>query len=76
MDSSKFPLLIVDDESGIRRQMKWALQDQYEVSEAGNRSEALEAVGNTNTPVGCLDLGLPPDPAGVEKGFLGLDQII
>jgi two-component system NtrC family response regulator len=76
LGSSKFPLLIVDDESGIRRQMKWALQEQYDVSEAGSRSEALEVMGSINPPVVCLDLGLPPDPGGVEEGFLTLDQII
>ena len=76
MSSSKFPLLIVDDEPGIRTQMKWALQEQYEISEAGSRDEALDQLKKKSIPVVCLDLGLPPDPGGVEEGFRTLDQII
>lgn len=56
--------------------MKWALQDLYEVSQAGDRSAALELVKEIKPPVVCLDLGLPPHPGGVEEGFLTLDQIL
>jgi two-component system NtrC family response regulator len=73
---SKKNLVIVDDEAGIRSQMKWALQDLYEVSQAGDRSAALELVKEIKPPVVCLDLGLPPHPGGVEEGFLTLDQIL
>lgn len=56
--------------------MKWALQDLYEVILAGERQEALGIFQEKKPPVVCLDLGLPPDPGGVEEGFLALDQII
>ena len=56
--------------------MKWALQDLYEVIQAGDRQEALGIFNEKQPPVVCLDLGLPPDPGGVEEGFLALDQII
>ena len=56
--------------------MKWALQDLYEVNQAGDRKEAMAVVEKKHPPVVCLDLGLPPDPGGVEEGFLTLDQII
>jgi two-component system, NtrC family, response regulator len=76
LSPSKCSLLIVDDESGIRSQMKWALQDLYTVIQAADRPEALAMVKEKIPPVVCLDLGLPPDPGGVEEGFLALDQII
>ena len=76
LSPSKKELLIVDDETGIRSQMKWALQDLYEVNQAGDRKEALAVVEKKHPPVVCLDLGLPPHPGGVEEGFLTLDQII
>ena len=56
--------------------MKWALQDLYEVNQAGNRQEALDIVREKHPPVVCLDLGLPPHPGGVEEGFLAIDQIL
>ncbi len=67
MSSSKFPLLIVDDEPGIRTQMKWALQEQYEISEAGSRDEALDQLKKKSIPVVCLDLGLPLIQAELKK---------
>ena len=76
MSSSKSPLLVVDDEQGIRSQMKWALQDTYEVIQAGDREEALRLVEEKRPPVVCLDLGLPPDAGGVQEGFLALEQIV
>lgn len=37
----KKPILIVDDEEGIRSQLKWALTDSYVVLEAADGAEAL-----------------------------------
>ena len=76
MSTVKQSLLIVDDDAGIRSQMKWALQELYEVVQAGHRGEAIAMVREKNPPVVCLDLGLPPDAGGVEEGFQTLDQII
>ena len=42
MDKPK--LLIVEDDEDVRRQMRWALADEYEVVLAGDRVAALEAV--------------------------------
>lgn len=75
--SAKRPLLLVEDDEGLQRQMRWALADQYDVVIAGRRSEALEAFGarDGGFPVAVLDLGLPPDENGATEG-LGLLQDI
>ena len=74
MDKPK--LLIVDDDEGLRMQMKWALAQEYEVFLAEDRPSALETVRARKVPVVTLDLGLPPWPASVEEGFAALAEIV
>ncbi len=77
MGSRKKPhLLIVDDDEDIRSQMKWALNDDYEVVEAGDRETAVEQLKKNGSAVVCLDLGLPPHPADVIEGFKTLDELL
>ena len=44
-------LLIVDDDEEIRTQMRWALDKDYEVLLAGDRSGALEEFKLNRPPV-------------------------
>jgi two-component system NtrC family response regulator len=74
--SSKPKLLIVEDDSSIATQMKWALAQDYEVLLAEDRNSALEIVKTQNPAVVTLDLGLPPRPGEVEEGFLALGEIL
>jgi len=74
--SSKAKLLVVEDESSIATQMKWALAQDYEVLLAEDRNGALEIVKTENPPVVTLDLGLPPHPGEVEEGFLALGEML
>src|SRR4030095_6451524 len=69
-------LLIVDDDDEIRTQMKWALAQDYEVSIAGDRTEALATFESIRPPVVILDLGLPPRPNSPEEGFAALNAIL
>ena len=69
-------LLIVEDNSSIATQMKWALAQEYEVFLAEDRVSALKLFGEEMPPVVTLDLGLPPHPGGVEEGFQTLSAII
>ncbi|MEJ2363045.1 MAG: PEP-CTERM-box response regulator transcription factor [Gammaproteobacteria bacterium] len=68
-------LLIVEDDVGLQRQLKWCFSD-YDVVLAANREEAVAAVRKYRPSVLTLDLGLPPDPANVSEGFAALDEII
>ncbi|MBS1228247.1 MAG: two component, sigma54 specific, transcriptional regulator, Fis family [Proteobacteria bacterium] len=76
MSSEKMrPLLIVEDDPALQKQMRWAF-DQYETLTADNREEALVQVRRHRPPVVTMDLGLPPDPDSVSEGFSLLEQIM
>src|SRR5918996_5074241 len=68
-------LLIVEDDEGLQRQLRWAYDD-YEVLVASDRDAAVNLVRSTEPSVVTLDLGLPPDPDGVTEGFAALETIL
>ncbi len=68
-------LLIVEDDEGLQRQLRWAYDD-YEVVVAGDRATAIDMLRLHEPDVVTLDLGLPPDPDGVEEGFATLADIL
>jgi two-component system NtrC family response regulator len=68
-------LLVVEDDEGLQRQLKWAY-DGYRVVVAGDRQSAIEALRLHEPAVVTLDLGLPPDPDGTEEGFATLVEMI
>ncbi len=74
-DSVKPKLLIVEDDEGLQRQLRWAYDD-YEVIVAGTRAAAIDALRAEEPSVVTLDLGLPPDPDGVSEGFATLAEIL
>lgn len=69
-------LLIVDDDEEIRTQMRWALANDYEVQQAGDRATALEHFRTTRPPVVLLDLGLPPSPTTAEEGLVAMSELL
>ena len=68
-------LLIVEDDEGLQRQLKWAYEG-YRVVSAGDRARAIELVRLHEPAVVTLDLGLPPDPDGTAEGFATLTEIL
>src|SRR5436190_2812165 len=68
-------LLIVEDDEGLQRQLKWAYEG-YRVVSATDRSQAIEMVRLHEPTVVTLDLGLPPDPDGTTEGFATLTEIL
>ncbi|MES2445224.1 MAG: PEP-CTERM-box response regulator transcription factor [Pseudomonadota bacterium] len=73
--TEKPKLLIVEDDAGLQRQLRWAY-DGYEILTAANREEAITAIRAEEPPVVTLDLGLPPDPDGTTEGFATLETIL
>jgi len=69
-------LLIVEDDENFRTQIKWALAQDYDVFLAGDRPGALEVLKRERPPAVILDLGLPPEPDGVEEGFVCLSDML
>jgi two-component system, NtrC family, response regulator len=74
-DQIKPKLLIVEDDEGLQRQLRWAYED-YEVISATTRAEAIDMLRLHEPAVVTLDLGLPPDPDGVTEGFAALSEIL
>jgi len=68
-------LLIVDDDLGIQKQLKWSLAD-YDVVLADTRESAVAAVRRYEPKVVTLDLGLPPDEANASEGLAALAEIL
>jgi two-component system NtrC family response regulator len=74
MSSKPARLLVVEDDPGLQRQLKWAL-DGFEVDCAATREEAIAALRRHEPAIVLQDLGLPPDPSGVEEGFATIAEI-
>ena len=68
-------ILIVDDDEGIRTQLKWGLEG-YEIITADSRSHAIEQFDFHKPALVTLDLGLPPDADGTSEGFATLKEIL
>jgi len=68
-------LLVVEDDPGIKKQLKWSFSD-YEVIVAGDRKEAITALRRYEPKVVTLDLGLPPDEANASEGLATLKEML
>ena len=68
-------LLIVEDDLGLQRQLRWAYEG-YDISCAATREEAIALIRSAEPQVVTLDLGLPPDPDGTQEGFATLEAIL
>ena len=69
------PLLIVEDDLALQKQIKWSL-DRFESVTASDREAALGQFRRHTPAVVTMDLGLPPDPDTVQEGFKLLAQML
>ena len=69
------PLLIVEDDLALQKQIKWSL-DRFESVTASDRETALVQLRRHNPAVVTMDLGLPPDPDATSEGFKLLGQML
>ncbi len=75
MSQNKKKLLIIEDDPGLQKQLRWSF-DSYEVLVASDRDSALAEVRRHEPAVITMDLGLPPDPDGASEGLATLQQIL
>ena len=75
MSAATRPLLIVDDDPGLLRQLRWAFSE-HKVYPASTRQEAADLLRKDPAPVAIVDLGLPPDPDGASEGLAILADIL
>ena len=75
MSEKPAKILLVEDDIGLQKQIKWSLDD-HEVLVAADREAALGQIRRFEPAVVLLDLGLPPDPDGATEGLAALQQIL
>ncbi len=75
MSDAKQKILLVEDDPGLQKQLKWSLSD-YELVVAADRDSAIAQLRRHEPPVVLLDLGLPPDVDGATEGLEALQQIL
>jgi two-component system NtrC family response regulator len=68
------PLLIVEDDPALQKQMQWAF-DQYETIVATDRESAITQLRRHEPAVVTMDLGLPPTPDDPAEGLRLLAEI-
>ncbi|MGE0808525.1 MAG: PEP-CTERM-box response regulator transcription factor [Burkholderiaceae bacterium] len=68
-------LMMVEDDIGLQKQMRWSF-DRYNVLFAQDRESAVATLRRHEPSVVTLDLGLPPDADGTSEGFRTLEEIL
>lgn len=74
-DISRKPLLIVEDDLALQKQMRWAF-DKNETVVASDLDGAIAQIRRHEPAVVTMDLGLPPHPDDTTVGFDLLSQIL
>ncbi len=75
MTQNKLDLLVVEDDQGLQKQLKWSF-DEYNVVLADSHQQAIVELRRFQPKVVTLDLGLPPDPANASVGLALLEEIL
>jgi two-component system NtrC family response regulator len=74
MTEKRKPLLIVEDDPALQKQMLWAF-DKYETTGAADRESAIAQLRRCEPAVVTMDLGLPPHPDDPREGLQLLEEI-
>ena len=69
------PLLIVEDDLALQKQLKWSL-DRFESVTADDVASAVLQFRRSSPAVVTMDLGLPPDRDSVSEGFKCLEKLL
>ncbi|MEP7342274.1 MAG: response regulator, partial [Acidobacteriota bacterium] len=74
-DQVKQTVLVVDDHENVRKQLYWALEDNYRVLEADSRARALAIVEQEQLDVVLCDLRMPPNKDDISEGLAVLEAV-
>jgi two-component system NtrC family response regulator len=66
-------LLLVEDNDGLREQMKWAFSDTFLVVEANDSASCMHVFGSEKPTLVCLDMGLDNIP---DRGLDLIDSML
>jgi len=71
----KKKLLIIEDENSVAKQLRWGLDEEYEITTVFDADQARPLLASGVFPVVTLDLGLPPYPDTPRQGFELLEEM-
>jgi two-component system NtrC family response regulator len=74
MSTTRQPLLIIEDDPALQKQMQWAF-DGYQTVVAHDRDSAIAQLRRHEPAVVTMDLGLPPHPDDPTEGLNLLEEI-
>jgi two-component system NtrC family response regulator len=70
----KKKLLVIEDEKSVAKQLRWGLNQEYDITIAPDPDKARPLLASGAFPVATLDLGLPPYPDNPRMGFELLEE--
>jgi DNA-binding NtrC family response regulator len=71
----KQTVLIVDDQEPIRKQLYWALEENYRVLQAASRAQAVQILEREPVEVVLTDLHMPPNEQDISEGLGVLEAV-
>ncbi|MBL8169009.1 MAG: sigma-54-dependent Fis family transcriptional regulator [Acidobacteria bacterium] len=71
----KQTVLVVDDHDSVRKQLYWALEENYRVLEADSRLSALAKLEKEPVDVVLCDLRMPPVESDITEGLALLEAV-
>ena len=69
-------ILVTEDDVALRAQIRFALEERFQVVEAGNVLKAVNLINAEKITLAILDLGLPPHEDTPEEGLRLLHYIL
>ena len=69
-------ILLTEDDVALRAQMRFALEERFQILEAGNVQKAVNLLNTEKITLTVLDLGLPPHENTPEEGLRLLHYIL
>lgn len=68
-------IIIIEDDEALRKQLRFTLENENTIAEAGNRNEAMAVLKEFTPEIAILDLGLPPNENSPAEGLFLIDHI-
>jgi len=69
-------ILLTEDDVALRAQLRFALEERFEVLEAGDVRKAINLLGKHEVTLAVLDLGLPPHENTPDEGLRLLHYVL
>jgi len=68
-------IILIEDDEALRKQLRFSLESSHEISEAGNRLQAIDMLKSAPHDIAVVDLGLPPNENSPDEGLFIIDHI-